>query len=101
MSDDFQRGLQARLAHLIGEASQWSRGSGAHPPGLVKVLNEALEYGCAEIERLRDLIRTHNASCENACAARSDAHCEPWLTRGRWCPDCPREWMIEGEGQKS
>ena len=53
MSDDFQRGLQARLAHLIGEASQWSRGSGAHPPGLVKALNEAFEYGCAEIERLR------------------------------------------------
>jgi hypothetical protein len=53
MSDDFQRGLQARLAHLIGEASQWERGSGAHPPGLVKALSEALEYCCAEIERLR------------------------------------------------
>src|SRR5690606_35211446 len=53
MSDDFQRGLQARLAHLIGEASQWARGSGAHPPGLVKALNEAFEYGCAEIERLQ------------------------------------------------
>lgn len=53
MSDDFQRGLQARLAHLIGEASEWSCGSGAHPPGLVKALNEALEYCCAEIERLR------------------------------------------------
>src|SRR5690554_4747370 len=47
------------------------------------------ECAYCEIVRLRDLIRTHNALCENACAARSDAHCEPWLTRGRWCPDCP------------
>jgi len=59
------------------------------------------ECAYCEIVRLRDLIRAHNALCENACAACSDAHCEPWLTRGRWCPDCPREWMIEGEEKKS
>jgi hypothetical protein len=71
MSDDFQRGLQARLAHLIGEASQWSRGSGAHPPGLVKALNEALEYCCAEIERLQ---RERDALFRTACrlAPRAD-----------------------------
>lgn len=95
MSDDFRRGLDAHLAQLIGASSRWTTGSGPHPPELVRALDEATWYVTAEVERLRDLIRTHNASCESACTERGDAYCEPYVTRGRQCPDCPRDWMID------
>jgi len=46
-----------------------------------------------EIQRLRSAIDNHNAGCVESCAARS--HCEAFTSRGRNCPDCPRDWAIE------
>ena len=48
----------------------------------------------AEIERLRAALEKHNAGCLAACTHRSD-DCAPYTKRGRQCPDCPKDWMIE------
>jgi hypothetical protein len=36
--------LEAYIAHLVGEASRWEIGSGAHPPLLRKAIQELLTY---------------------------------------------------------
>jgi len=53
-----------------------------------------------EIERLRGLIDAHNADCIARCEAMSKqaGHagvCIHYTNRGRTCPNCPRDEMID------
>jgi septal ring factor EnvC (AmiA/AmiB activator) len=54
-----------------------------------------------ERDELRALIEEHNAGCEAACGANNDytdkaRFCrDSYLSRGRQCIDCPRDWKIE------
>jgi hypothetical protein len=40
-------------------------------------------------------IMAHNDACEAQCAAQDKTRCEAYTGRGRECPDCPRDSMIE------
>ena len=53
-----------------------------------------------ELERLRGLIDAHNADCIARCEAMSKqaGHagvCIHYTNRGRTCPNCPRDEMID------
>lgn len=48
-----------------------------------------------EYERLQGLIRDHNVGCAAACQAMPREHCQPYKSRGRRCPDCPQDDMID------
>lgn len=55
----------------------------------------------AELEAARMAIAEHNAGCEAACGANNEYMarrnaCADWLRRGKECPECPRDWKIEG-----
>jgi hypothetical protein len=73
--------------------------------------NERLRARVAELEttintseivnRLRDriadlemLITEHNEGCNSSCDARGVDYCEPYVTRGKRCPDCQKDWNI-------
>ena len=59
------------------------------------VMTQPVATVAADIERLRGLIETHNAGCREECAARGEQHCYPYMSRGRRCPDCPRDGTID------
>ena len=41
-------------------------------------------------------VQYHNGICEASCdIRRDDGHCEPYLSRKKTCPDCPRDWLID------
>lgn len=51
----------------------------------------AAEQSRGEAERL---IASHNAECDGLCTKQA-ANCEPFTSRGRRCPECPRDWKID------
>lgn len=56
---------------------------------------DALAARCAKLEAA---IRQHNDALQAAC----DAHgmrCDPYISRGRCCPDCPRYYVLAPEEQ--
>lgn len=40
-------------------------------------------------------IAAHNEGCRQACSARGT--CIDYTARGRMCPDCPQDWMIDDD----
>lgn len=66
---------------------------------------EALKlYGFKDGEKLTEderdaamaLIAAHNAECERLCHRDvKGGRCEAYVSRGRECTDCPRDWMID------
>lgn len=51
-----------------------------------------------EVERLKGLISEHNRGCRISCAAqRVTGRCRDYVKRGRNCPDCPLDWLIDDE----
>jgi hypothetical protein len=50
-----------------------------------------------ELAEAKRLISEHNSLCISSCEARTN--CEGWTSRGRTCPDCPKDWLIEKEGK--
>ena len=82
----------------------------AHPKhGANWIANARLIAACSpanvrelldEIERLRGLIDAHNADCTARCEAMSKQAgyagvCIHYTNRGRTCPNCPRDEMID------
>lgn len=52
------------------------------------------------LQRERDAamakIAAHNAECESLCQRDTQGgRCEAYVSRGRECTDCPRNWMID------
>jgi len=60
---------------------------------MVRVFQMDAQRYKAEADKLGALIAEHNSGCVMACEARGD--CRPYTSRGRKCPDCPKDWMIE------
>ena len=90
------------------EVVAWSKVSKEHIPRM-RMLNESYVKGVwdvplvrlsdaqAGIERLKAVIRDHNADCESQCEQRQrigGPHC-PYAKYGRGCPDCPRDGMTD------
>lgn len=50
----------------------------------------------AENAKLRGAINEHNKEKEHQCAMNNhDGSCNPYIARGRKCPNCPRDDRIE------
>lgn len=78
-------------------------------PDIEYVEGIAVGYGADEIDRLQQqlaatkeaqaraesLIADHNKECEGLCVGQPKGHCDSYITRGRQCPDCPRNWKID------
>lgn len=62
---------------------------------------ELMDIAKAEIARLKGLINDHNKGCRSACVAMGKHRfdCEDYKLRGKDCPDCPKDWLIEQEGE--
>lgn len=74
-----------------------TRGGRADGFGLGPICDEAAATIArldAERDAARAAIELHNAGCVESCNSRS---CAPFLERGRLCPECPRDWMIDGD----
>jgi hypothetical protein len=50
----------------------------------------------AEVERLRALLAQHNQECHDLCEGRkaSGTLCAAYNSRGRSCPDCPKDNVL-------
>ena len=52
----------------------------------------------AEIERLHNLIETHNKECVSQCEfCQKQGRCDGFVIRGLQCTDCPRYYTISAE----
>jgi hypothetical protein len=55
-----------------------------------------------EIERLRGLIEAHNQGCLESCNSQAESsRCGAYRSRGRYCPDCPRDWLIDSTADEA
>ena len=49
-----------------------------------------------ENERLREIISIHNESVKASCYwMQENRGCSDYTIRGRRCPECPQDWLIE------
>ena len=50
----------------------------------------------AENERLKNTITAHNSDVDEACRwMQENRGCSDYIIRGRRCPECPQDWLIE------
>lgn len=50
-----------------------------------------------EIDRLRAAIDEHNDEVTKSCEWQQSRNheCDAYMRRGGFCPDCPKEWLID------
>ena len=59
-------------------------------------LNDYIDEYKATIVGLKQLIKDHNDDMDQRCAwYDGTGRCEAYTTRGKTCPDCPREDRIK------
>jgi chromosome segregation ATPase len=70
----------------------------------IAALRYALEESDKRVTELERALGEHNAGVDASCEAqRERRRCDPYLERGRECPECPRDWRItleQSAGQK-
>lgn len=99
--DEAKRVIDDAYAALGGDA-WWMDPPDGGSPTLAEMVAKANEDGRAlyDVKRERDaavaLIAAHNAECERLCHRDvKGGRCEAYVSRGRECTDCPRDWMID------
>lgn len=49
----------------------------------------------SELQELRKAVADHNGVCLDQCKAKGEKHCQPYVKRGRNCPDCPQDNRVD------
>lgn len=90
--------MKPQLNELKTEPTEAYRKMDMTDQQYIAKLEEELASLRQRVRELEACVDEHNSLCLSSCGARRN--CEAWTDRGRTCPDCPMDYLIEKGDQQ-